>query len=906
MPEPFEYSPLPGPTFTRLVSLVAQDDASRLPSQGEPLLQLSLCTVDLQDAPQYEALSYTWGSPFPQKDVRSRSYDEKNDKRQVLVNGRVHEIRRNLWEFLHQQQQANADIMEEAAEMLASGLDTYGRTPLMRAVIDRRFDLTEALLALGAEIGAQDRQGKTALHYAVPSNLNIELAELLVYHGADISARTREGKTPLDHAMDEVAALMKSVSKDLGRKPWPNGLRLSAQRPMWIDAISINQEDLAERNTQVALMSNIYSNAISVVVWLGVEDERIHLGLEPLERDPQPWLSYTSMRDVGLTGFGLGALARSDCDTKDILDILAIEKLMERTWWSRTWVIQELALAKRTLFVCGSITTQHIKTAFLLLLLCYLPSPGVPRQNMISITDIMAIFESVRLSGVHGIEALMLANICCRSSAYAGVRELLLKSLLKQRDKAPSISWGQGLSLQNLVRLSWWSQASDPRDKVFALLGIACPDPQGQRITVDYKMSTVDVFVQFGHVFMQGSTDRILDLYAGDYYVFEPLEGLSYVQDAPDPHPRFQDYKSQLPSWTPNFSAHPATCRIWSQRFSAASDISNSSPILPHSDPRVLCVTGHMVDDIVATVPKLGKGDAHEPEILAWLELIQPLNPNYLGGGSCVDALWQTLTVGKESENKKATRKDFRRFLAGKLYQSPMNPRLQKVLTPLRKSRARETLPSYQELLVEEQELDKLKKRLLVILEGRQKTVEGDQEKEQRLMKLVQEVQEQGRSVQEQRKWLRKRVQESLELVQGLQERWQGPVELELELAQEHLKLLAEGLQVRAVNFRPLGSFSTLLKWYYRSRCLFRTRQGYIGLGPAGVQPGDEVWLFATARTPFVLRQPSQGSLGRQTRSSTSSTPEGEFRTFIGETYVHGIMNGEAMREGDFRPVLLV
>ncbi|GAB1192773.1 hypothetical protein APSETT444_001969 [Aspergillus pseudonomiae] len=864
MPEPFEYNPLPGPMHTRLVSLVAQDDASRLPAmaQGEPLLQLSLCTVDLQDAPHYEALSYTWGSPFPQKDVRSRAYDEENDKRQVLVNGRVHEIRRNLWEFLHQQQQTNADIMEEAAEMLASGLDTHGRTPLMRAVINKRFDLTEALLALGAEIGAQDRQGKTALHYAVPSNLNIELAELLVYHGADISARTREGKTPLDHAMDEVAALMKSVSKDLGRKPWPNGLRLSAQRPMWIDAISINQEDLAERNTQVALMSNIYRNAISVVVWLGVEDERIHLGLEPLERDPQPWLSYTAMRDVGLTGFGLVALTRSDSDTNDIQDILAIEKLMERTWWSRTWVIQELALAKH----------------------------------------VMAIFESVRFSGVHGIEALMLANICCRSSAYAGVRELLLKSLFKKRDKAPSISWEQGLSLQNLVRLSWWSQSSDPRDKVFALLGIARPDLQGQRITVDYKMSTIDVFVQFGHIFMQGSTDRILDLYAGDYYVFEPLEGLSYVQDAPDPHPRFQDYKSQLPSWTPNFSAHPATCRIWSQRFSAASDISNSSAILPHSDPRVLCVAGHIIDDIVAIVPRLGKGDAHEPEILAWLELIQPLDPNYLGGGSCVDALWQTLTIGKESENKKATRKTFRRFLAGKLYQSPMNPRLQKVLTPLRKSRARETLPSYQELLVEEQELHRLKQRLLVILEGLQKTVEGDQEKEQRLLKLVQEVQEQGRSVQEQRKWLRKRVQESLELVQELQERWQGPVELELELAQERLKLLEEGLQVRAVNFYPLGSFSTLLKWYYRSRCLFRTRQGYIGLGPVGVQPGDEVWLFATARTPFVLRQPSQGSLGRQTRSSTSSTPEGEFRTFIGETYVHGIMNGEAMREGDFRP----
>lgn len=43
-------------------------------------------------------------------------------------------------------------------------------------------------------------------------------------------------------------------------------------RVLWIDAIVINQQDVAERSTQVQRMADIYSMAESVVVWLGLDD----------------------------------------------------------------------------------------------------------------------------------------------------------------------------------------------------------------------------------------------------------------------------------------------------------------------------------------------------------------------------------------------------------------------------------------------------------------------------------------------------------------------------------------------------------------------------------------------------------------------------------------------------------
>lgn len=59
-------------------------------------------------------------------------------------------------------------------------------------------------------------------------------------------------------------------------------------------------------------------------------------------------------------------------------------------------------------------------------------------------------------------------------------------------------------------------------------------------------------------------------------------------------------------------------------------------------------------------------------------------------------------------------------------------------------------------------------------------------------------------------------------------------------------------------------------------RSIFATKTGYLGMGPATANPGDIVCVLATASVPHVLRK-----MG-----------EGKYR-FIGEAYVHGIMDGE-------------
>jgi hypothetical protein len=60
----------------------------------------------------------------------------------------------------------------------------------------------------------------------------------------------------------------------------------------------------------------------------------------------------------------------------------------------------------------------------------------------------------------------------------------------------------------------------------------------------------------------------------------------------------------------------------------------------------------------------------------------------------------------------------------------------------------------------------------------------------------------------------------------------------------------------------------------------FVAENGYVGLAPTMAARGDEVCLFFGGNVPYSVRSC------------------GGHYSFIGESYVHGIMNGEALNHG--------
>jgi thioesterase domain-containing protein len=104
-------------------------------------------------------------------------------------------------------------------------------------------------------------------------------------------------------------------------------------RLLWIDAICVNQEDIPERNAQVAKMGRIYRDANHVLAWLGQrtkDSEVAFLSLMTLHEYEIRALSATGSREnssgtsrqsvmpTGILGSGVDATRDRARETQDV------------------------------------------------------------------------------------------------------------------------------------------------------------------------------------------------------------------------------------------------------------------------------------------------------------------------------------------------------------------------------------------------------------------------------------------------------------------------------------------------------------------------------------------------------------------------------------------------------------
>jgi Heterokaryon incompatibility protein (HET) len=194
-------------------------------------------------------------------------------------------------------------------------------------------------------------------------------------------------------------------------------MRDSGFTSLWVDAICINQEDREERSAQVTRMSAIYKEASAVVVWLGPASDgsdKVMKMLHGLEEGKQLPMLYYQPSNV--------TQKRSQLTTWAELD-----DFFARSYWSRLWIVQEIAAASRVILVCGGHVVEWERMEYL-------------------------------------IERLPLEL----GSAYA--EHSLIQNLYKTRsDRIES----RPLSLLECLSRSRASQSTDARDKVFGLLGLA-------------------------------------------------------------------------------------------------------------------------------------------------------------------------------------------------------------------------------------------------------------------------------------------------------------------------------------------------------------------------------------------------------------------------------------------------
>jgi ankyrin repeat protein len=227
-------------------------------------------------------------------------------------------------------------------------------------------------------------------------------------------------------------------------------LRLQHQdRILWIDAICIDQSNLDERGHQVRQMSSIYQRAEQVIVWLGqassntdlffhymqcLEKEAVgHACTDWKDSDGRWQLLWSNVR---LLWNNLHQDAQCE----------GLEDLLRRPWFRRVWIIQEVANARSAKVMCGnkSVSARIFTVAPTLL--------GItPDSHCQAILDIMP----------------------GPSRKYSW--------------------WSRSRDLRTLLLKFKQSEASDPKDSIYALLGISSDAHRTAPLVPDYNKSLEDV-----------------------------------------------------------------------------------------------------------------------------------------------------------------------------------------------------------------------------------------------------------------------------------------------------------------------------------------------------------------------------------------------------------------------------
>lgn len=365
--------------------------------------------------------------------------------------------------------------------------------------------------------------------------------------------------------------------------------RRYGDRRLWVDALCINQQDNDEKSHQVNLMKDIYAKAPKAILWLGdfSDDSQATIGAPP-----NPSVAMTKRQAV--TAFRvlrrLAQLKIDSCATPSRRALTptpaeedAVEALVQLPWWTRVWTVQEAILPRAPAIVYGSLQ--------------------IPLDTLLRASYSTQEHQFKR---------------CCEQPEF----EALLEKAhpLRYVREAATGDFLSHLTFADALNLFRYREASDPRDRVFALLGL------GSTITADYALSWEEVF-------MSSVRQQIAE--SGD---------LRFLRRIPE-RSRYRG----LPTWAPDWSAEVddmASCAItWLHIYDYYHAAGETVASIGHSSSQlVLSLKGYMVD-------RVSKVDRRHADIMAmddtsarWKVMVeescQAINPYR---GRFDDAFWRLM-----------------------------------------------------------------------------------------------------------------------------------------------------------------------------------------------------------------------------------------------------------------------
>ncbi|EKJ74980.1 hypothetical protein NXS19_008494 [Fusarium pseudograminearum] len=376
---------------------------------------------------------------------------------------------------------------------------------------------------------------------------------------------------------------------------------------IWIDAVCINQDDLEERAQQVTLMTQIYSLASIVHIWLGEDNHGVEACLKLIRdicnynseicqggdacsctgtKHLTPLAEIKSfgedrMKDGHKISFkGMFEVFEMHLKTwsQDIIDMAGwygntqlsflMSTLYENPWFSRVWVIQEALSARVPIVHCSA---EHVPWEEVVQVSNWLGHPAYAAQNPHNASQqisMAAIWKTLKPKG--------------------RTREVATTPIeADDKDQLSSILevFLSGLDLK----------ATDPRDKLFALLTFADETHDATQlddlIRPNYDKSKERVFADFTRWWIRehNSVAILSSIHCQPTRTWVKAVGPSV--DTSNGHPTWSVDQKGSSRWT---QANLNACL----RFKAAGDTTPNLELLKTDDPLILRLSGLRITEI--------------------------------------------------------------------------------------------------------------------------------------------------------------------------------------------------------------------------------------------------------------------------------------------------------------------
>ncbi|KAH7408816.1 heterokaryon incompatibility protein-domain-containing protein [Phaeosphaeria sp. MPI-PUGE-AT-0046c] len=383
-------------------------------------------------------------------------------------------------------------------------------------------------------------------------------------------------------------------------------LRLPAEpRTIWIDQLCIDQTDNLERSTQVAMMRDIYRRCCCCILWLGeLQEISVQSATDVFSFIEQA----AAVKTTPISG--LPTLLQDTTEGEAARAAFAAISMYGNTWWSRIWTVQEAIIPPYALLTWGPLSVSR--------------------------DDVLMAAVHLKSTGMH---TKFTSDFIEKRLQHS---ELLRRMLYPVRGFLHAHSNTDG-PLDLLMR---WRhrEASNPRDKVYALMGLLPTEVLPSARHYSYESPAASLFANV-----------TFDLIEEE----QSLRALIGSSEMPHLTP-------DLPTWAIDFanSNHVGWRQLkwWNHshryhQFSACG--SGSFETVLRDSGRILALTGSMVDQVEVTSEAYEVPDS-EPipsdklleTILTWKDLLRKwckergTSPEYVTGGSWHSAFAQTVVGG--------------------------------------------------------------------------------------------------------------------------------------------------------------------------------------------------------------------------------------------------------------------